>query len=210
MADRDMVNCIDEGQVNVYHTPNRRLKMEHLSRSRQKNVRKTGKLRVLYTPKDTLDLEDNVRILPEPHSKGLRLSSAPCTITSGDVVDVTSGNLKVALKPMQQHKIAHTLFNNYTMEGLSTTGSSETQAVGQNPVNVLDKAKTTDRKKLAQLIQISELTWTSHRAEQGASTHKPQHLNEEEDEHPATQPVSSQLLKGQYKQVYNLKFTSVL
>jgi hypothetical protein len=49
------------------------------------------------------------------------------------------------------------------------------------------------------LEQISELTWTRHCAEQAASTHEPQHLNVKEDERPATQPVYSLLLKGQYK-----------
>jgi len=283
MADRDLLDYIDEGEMNVNHTPNRRLKMERLSRSRQKSVRKSGKLRVLYTPKESLDLEDNDGILPESHSKRLRLSSTSCTATTGDGNRIDSSfdvdapgvsrtqscidkstflsgrNLKVVPKPMQQHKTVRTLFNNYNMEGLSTIcGSSETQADGQNPVNVVDnsvfgkseskspsvsgitrlqvtkisamsskgripvcsvdgnssvntnrmctrKAKTTDHKKLAQLVQISELTWTSHRAEQGASTHKPQHLNEEEDEHPATQPVSSLLLKGQYKQLLLLE-----
>jgi hypothetical protein len=249
---------------------------------------------MLYTPKETFDLEDNDGILPEPHSKRIRLSPTSCTSTVGDgsrvdssfdVVDVTPGisstqalpfqsclnkstfvsekNLKVVPKAMQQHKTVHNLFNNNKMKRLSPiSDSSESYAYGQNAVNVVDnrmfgkseskspsvsgitrlqvakisamsskrripacsvdgnssfmtnrmckrKAETTDHNKLAQLVQISELTWTSHRAEQTERTHKPQHLNEEEDELLATQPVSSLLLKGQYKQLYNLKFTSV-
>jgi len=291
MADRKLLNYIDESELNVNHTPNRRLKMGLLSRSRQKGVGKSRKLRMLYTPKETFDLEDNDGILPEPHSKRIRLSPTSCTSTVGDgsrvdssfdVVDVTPGisstqalpfqsclnkstfvsekNLKVVPKAMQQHKTVHNLFNSNKMKRLSPiSDSSETV---QNAVNVVDnsmfgkseskspsvsgitrlqvakisamsskrripacsvdgnsssmtnrmckrKAKTTDHNKLAQLVQISELTWTSHRAEQTARTHKPQHLNEEEDELLATQPVSSLLFKGQYKQLYNLKFTSV-
>jgi hypothetical protein len=236
---------------------------------------------VLYTPKESLGLEDNDGVLLEPPSKRIRLSSTSCTATIGvgscidssfDVVDVTPGisrtqellfqsclnkstfvsgrNLKVVPKPMQQHKTAHNLFNNNNMERLSPiSGSSETHANGQNAVNVVDnsmfgrsdskspsvsgitrlqetkisamsskgripvcsvdgnssvitnrmcttKAETTDHNKLAQLVRISELTWTSHRAEQASSTQKPQHLDEEEDELPATQPISSLLLKG--------------
>ena len=71
------------------------------------------------------------------------------------------------------------------------------------------KSDTADHNKLAQLVQMPELTWTSHRAESTASTHKPQHLNEEENEIPSTRPVSNVLLKGQYKQMYNLKLTSL-
>jgi hypothetical protein len=294
MADRDLLDYTNESELNVNNTPKRRLRMGRLSRSRQKSARKSGNLRVLYTPKESLDLEDNDGILSEPPSKRIRLSSASCTATIGDgscidssfdVVDITPGmsrtqtlpfqsclnkstfvserNLKVVPKPMQQHKTACDLFNNNNMEGLSSTsGSSETHADGQNSVNMVDnnmygrsdskspsvrgitrlqmtkisamsnksripvlsvdrnssditnrmctkKAETTDYNKLGQLVQISELTWTSHRAEQAASTHKPQHHNEEEDELPATQPVSSLLLKGQYKQVYNLKLMSL-
>lgn len=294
MANRDLLDYMDESELNVNRTPTRRLKMGRLSRSRQKSVRKSGNLRVLYTPQKSLDLEDNDGILPEPHPKRIRLSSTSCTATIGDgsridssfdVVDVTPGvsrtqvlpfqtclnkstfvsgrNLEIVPKPMQQHKTACNLFNNNNMEGLSPiSGSSETHAVGQNAVNVVDnsmfgrsesmspsvsgitrlqvkkisamsskgtipvcsingnssvitnrmctrKAETTDHNKLAQLVQISEVTRTSHRAEQAASTHKPQHLNEEEDELPATQPVSSLLLKGQYKEVYNLKLMSL-
>jgi hypothetical protein len=294
MADRDLLDYIDESELNVNCTPHRRLKMGHLSRSRQKSVRKSGKLRVLYTPQESLDLEDNDGILSEPHSKRIRLSSTSCTATIGDesridssfdVVDVTPGvssiqalpfqsclnkstfvsgrNLKVVPKPMQQHKTVCDLFNNNNMEELSPiSGSSETHADGQNAVNVVDnsmfgrsesmspsvsgitrlqvtkisamsskgripvcsvdgnssvktngkctrKAETTDHNKLAQLVQISELTWTSHRAEQAASTQKPQHLNAEEDELPAAQLVSGLLLKGQYKQLYNIKLMSL-
>jgi len=291
MADRD---CIDESELKVNRSPNRRLKMGRLSRSRQKSVRKSRKLRVLYTPKESLDLEDNDGILLEPPSKRIRLSSTSCTATIGDgshidsnfdVVDVTPGisrtqalpfqsclnkstfvsgrNLKVVPKPMQQHKTTHNLFNNNNMQRSSPiSGSSETHADGQNAVNVVDnsmfgrsdskspsisgitrlqetkvsamrskgripicsvdgnssvitnrmcttKAETTDHNKLAQLVRTSELTWTSHRAEQASSTHKPQHLDEKDDEILATKPVSSLLFKGQYKQQYNLKFMSV-
>ena len=358
MADRDLLDYIDESELKVNHAANRRLKMGRSSRARQKSVRKSGNLRMLYTPKESFDWDDNdgtlpephskrvrlattsctdndgtlpephskrvrlstsctdndgtlpephskrVRLsttsctdndgtLPEPHSKRVRLSTTSCTTTIGDgsridssfdVVDETPGisgtkvlpfqsrlnkstvvserSLKVVPKPMQQHKTVRHLFNN-NMEGLvPISGSSETHADGQNAVNVVDnslfrrserkspsvsgitrlqvtkisamsskgrvpicsvggnssvttnrmyasKTETADHNKLAQLVQISELTWTSHRAEQAASTHKPQHLNEEEDELPATQPVSSLLLKGQYKQQYNLKFTSL-
>jgi len=294
MADRDLLDYIDESELNVNQTPERRLRMGRLSRFRQKSFRKPGNLRVLYTNKESCDLEDNDGIVSEPPSKRIRLSSTSCTATIGDgshidssldVVDITPGisrtqtlpfqsclnkstfvsgrNLKVVPKPMQQHKTACDLFNNKNMEGLSSTsGNSETHADGQNAVNMVDnsmfgrseskspsvsgitrmqvtkisamsnkssipvhsvdgnssvitnrmcttEAETTDHNKLAQLVQISELTWTSHRTEQSASTHKPQHLNEEEDELPATQPVSSLLLKGQYKQLYNLKLMSL-
>jgi hypothetical protein len=57
------------------------------------------------------------------------------------------------------------------------------------------EADITEQNNLAELVQIAELTQTSHRA---ASIHKPQHLNEEEDELPSIEPVSSLLLKGQY------------
>jgi len=289
VADRDLLNYTDESELNINCTPTKRLKMRCLSRSRQKSVRKPGNLRMLYTPQQSFDLEDDDGILPEPHSKRIRLSSASCTATIGDgshidsssdVVDVTPGesrtqalpfhsclnkstfvpdrNLTIVPKPMQQQKTTRNLFHNNNMEGLSPiSGSSETHAGGQNAVNMVDnsmfgrseskspsvsgitrlhvtkssamsskgripvcsvdrnlsvitdrmctrKAETTDHNKLEQLVQTSELTWTTHRAEQ-AATHKPQHLNEEEDELPATQPVSSILLKGQYKQLYNLK-----
>jgi len=294
MADRDLLEYIDESEVNVSHTANRRLKMGRSSRARPRRGRKSGNLRMLYTPKDSFDSDDNDGILPEPHSKRVRLSTTSCTATIGDgsrinssfdTVDETPGisrtqvlpfqscfnkstvvserSLKVVPKPMQQHKTEHHLFNNNKMEGLvPISDSSETHAVGQNAVNMVDnslfgrheskspsvsgitrlqmtkisamsskgrvpicsidgnsavttnrmstrKTETADHNKLGHLVQISELTWTSHRAEQAASTHKPQHLNEEEDELAATQPVSSLLLKGQYKLQYNLKFTSL-
>jgi hypothetical protein len=213
--------------------------MEQLIRSRQKRVKKSGNLRMLYTPQESLDLEGKDVILPEPHSKRIRLSSTSCTATIGDGshidssfdVGITPGvsrtqtqsylnksifvsgrNLKVVPRPMQQHRTACDLFNNNNMESSSQiSGSSDTHADGQNAVNVVDKnmfgrslskspsvsgitrLQTTAHNKLAQLVQIS-----SHRAEQAASAHKPQHLNEEEKELPTTQPVSSLLLKGQY------------
>jgi len=258
MAERDLLDYMDESELNVNRTPESRLKMGRLSRSRQKSVRKSRNLRMLSTHQESLDLEDNDGILPEPYSKRIRSSSTSCTTTVGDgshidssfdVVAVTPGvsrtqvlpsqsclnkstlvsgmNLKVVPKPMQQHKRVHDLFNNNNMERLSPISEgSETDADGQNAVNVVDnsmfersdrmspsgsgttkwqvtnrKAETTVHKKSAQLVQTSGLTWTSHRAEQAASTHKPQHLNEEKNDLPATQPVSSLLLKGQYKQL---------
>jgi hypothetical protein len=226
---------------------------------------------VLYSHKESVDLEDNDEILSEPASKKIRLPSTSCTAAIGDgshidprfdVVDITRGisrtqalpfqswlnkstfisgrNLKDVPKPMQQRKTVCDLFNNNNMEGLSSTlGSSKTHADGQNAANMVDnrmfgrsesrstsvsgitrlqvtnisamshksripatsvrgnlsditnrmcttEAETTDHNKLTQLVQIPELTRTSRRAEQAASTHKPQHLNEEEDELPAT------------------------
>jgi hypothetical protein len=293
MADRDLLDYIDESESNINHTQKRRLRSGCLSRSRQKRVRKPGKLRALYTPKDSLDLEDD-GIVSEPPTKRMTVSSTSCTATIGDgsridssldIVDITPGisrtqtlpfksclnkstflsgrSLKVVPKPIQQHKTAHDLFNNNNMEGLSSTsGNSETHVDGQNAVNMVDnsmfgrseskspsvsgitrlhvtkisamsnkssipvhsidgnsshitnrmcttKVETTDRNKLAQLVQMSELTWISRRTEQAPSTHKPQQLNGEEDELPAIQPVSNLLLKGQYEQLYNLKLMSL-
>jgi hypothetical protein len=281
MAGRDLLDYSDESDLNVNFTPNRRLGMGRLSRSRQKSVRKPRKLRVLYTHKESLDLDENASNLPEPYARRIRLSSASHTATVGDgsqidssldCVDITpdinrtqmlpsqshlnnstflSGrNIAVLPESMQQHKPVGDLINKNNMEGLfPISGSLESHADGQNAVNVVDnnmsgrsesksvsvsgitrlqvtkisavsskgripvcsvdgdssvttdrictrEADTTEHNNLAELAQISELTLASHRAEQGASTHKPQHLNEEEDELSATQPVSTLLLKG--------------
>ena len=283
MGDRDLLDYLDESELNVNHTPNRRLGMERLSRSRQKSVRKSGNLRVLYTPKKSLNLEENAGNLPEPHSRRIRLSSASrnATISDGSridssfgVVDVTPGvnrtqtlpfhpflndctfvsgkNIEVVPKSIQQHKTVCDLINKNNMAGLSPIpGSSESHTDGQNAVKVVENnmfgrseskspsvsgitrlqvtkisamsikgripvdsvdgnssvisnrmctrgADTADHNKLEELVHISELTQTNHRGEQAASTNKSQHLNEEEDELPSTQPVSSLLLKGQY------------
>ncbi|GFG28231.1 hypothetical protein Cfor_07871 [Coptotermes formosanus] len=283
MADRDLLDYLDESELNVNHTPNGRLGMGRLSRSRQSSVRKSGKFRMLYTPKQSLDLEENAGNLPEPHSRRIRLSSTSLNATVGDgshistsfdVVDVTPGinrtqmlpflsclknctsvsgrNIEVAPKSMQQHKTVCDLINKNYGEGLSPlAGSSERHADAQiaakvaenkmvgrreskspsisgitrlqatktsamsskvgTPVCSIDgnssvvsdrmctrEVETAHHTKLDELGHISELTQTSHRAEEVASIQKPQQLNEEEDELPATQPVSSLLLKGQY------------
>jgi hypothetical protein len=277
MADRDLMDYSVESDLNINFTPNRRLGMGCLSRSRHNSVRKSGKLRVLYTPKKSLDLDENAANLP---SRRIRLSSTSHTATIGngslidssfDCVDVTPGinrtemlpsqlhlnnctvvsgrNIVVLPESMQQHKTVCDLINKNNVEGLSPiSGSSESHAVGQKAVNVVDnrmsgrseskspsfsgitrlqvrkisamsskgripvcsvdtnssvttnrictrEADITEHNNLAELVQIAELTQTSHRA---ASIHKPQHLNEEEDELPPNEPVSSLLLKGQY------------
>jgi hypothetical protein len=104
MADRDLLDYLDESGLNVDHTPNICQRRGNLSRSRQSSLRKSGKFRKLYTPKESPDVDENPGESTESCPKRMRLSSVSHTATLGngshnnssfDVVDVTPGINKI-------------------------------------------------------------------------------------------------------------------
>jgi hypothetical protein len=264
------MQTLSRSRENVNQTQDRRLRMQRLVRSRQRRSRPVRNMRVLYTQKESLDMEDNDGIAPESPSKRTALSTISFTATVGDGshidsnfddVNIIAGtsrtqtlpfqsslnksifvpgkNLEVVPKPIQQHKTAHNLFNDSNMEVLpSTSGNC---ADGQNAVSMVDNSMFGRSESQSpsvsgitrlQVTKISAMsnksgipfhsvdgsssvktnrmcTMKAETAEQTASTHKPQQLNDEEGGIFATQPVSRLLLKGQYKQLYNLKLMSL-
>ncbi|KAJ4432249.1 hypothetical protein ANN_20865 [Periplaneta americana] len=101
MAGRDILSFIDENDMNVNQTPDRRVLRSSLSRSRQSSIRKSGKFRRLYTPNKTNeDGDQNEDNFFEPNAKRQRLSAVSHNATIGngshidssfDTVDVTPG-----------------------------------------------------------------------------------------------------------------------
>ncbi|XP_021939001.1 uncharacterized protein LOC110839260 isoform X3 [Zootermopsis nevadensis] len=100
MAATDLLDYSNEQGLNVDCTPERQQGMGSLSGSGRSSVRKSGKLRKLFTPKELHSVDENTDISPEPCLKRKRLSSISHTATvangsyidsSFDVVDVTPG-----------------------------------------------------------------------------------------------------------------------
>jgi hypothetical protein len=98
MADRDLLDYLNEQDLSADRTPNRRLGMRSSSGSGQSSVRKSGKFRKLYTPNKSSTVDGNTETNPEPCPKRMRLSSASHNATFGngshidssfDVVEVT-------------------------------------------------------------------------------------------------------------------------
>lgn len=116
MADRDLLHYLDESGLNVDHTPDICLRRGNLSRSRQSSLRKSGKFRKLYTPKESTDVDENPGKSSESYPKRMRLSSVSHNATLGngshhdssfDVVDVTPGINKIKSLTFQSYVNNH-------------------------------------------------------------------------------------------------------
>lgn len=116
MGDRDLLHYLDENDLNIDHTPNICVKRGNLSRSRQSSLRKSGKFRKLYTPKESPDVDEHPGKSRESYLKRIRLSSVSHNATLGngshndsssDVVDATPGINKVKSLTFQSYLNNH-------------------------------------------------------------------------------------------------------
>jgi hypothetical protein len=121
MADGDEQHDIGESGLNVDHTPDASLRTRSQSRSRQSSLRKSGKFRKLYTPKESPDVDENTEKSHESCPKRMRLSTVSHNATCGNGSHVDSSFDVVDATPCT-NKTKSSAFQSYFNNHISVTG----------------------------------------------------------------------------------------